>query len=61
VFETPDITAGLRIQEKARLQEARKDLAHAENQTETLQRRKKRLEDEKSGLNAEDLIPTPIR
>ena len=57
VFDTPDITTGLGIQEKARLQEARKDLAHAENQIETLQRRKKRLEDEKSGLNAEDLIP----
>lgn len=57
VFDPPDITAGLGIQEKARLQEARKDLTHAENQIETLQRRKERLEDEKSGLNAEDLIP----
>jgi|GEM_PF-5380658 len=57
VFDTPDITPGLGIQEKARLQEARKDLAHSENQIETLQRRKNRLEDEKSGLNAEDLIP----
>lgn len=57
VFDTPEITVGLGIQEKARLQEARKDLAHAENQIEALQRRKKRLEDEKSGLNAEELIP----
>lgn len=57
IFDSPDITTGLGIQEKARLQEARKDFAHAENQIETLQRRKNNLEDEKSRLNAEELIP----
>jgi len=58
MLEIADVTAGLGVQEKARLQEARKDLAHAENHIKTLERRETRLQDELSGLNPEDLKPT---
>jgi uncharacterized membrane protein (DUF106 family) len=56
-FDGPDIMSGLGNRERARLQEARKDLAHVKKEIETLQSRKERLENKKSGLQEEDLIP----
>lgn len=60
VFDSPDISTGLGIQEKSRLEEARKDLTYAENQIKTLERRQNRLQDELSGLKPEDLVPTLV-
>lgn len=59
-FPPSNRVLGLNAREQQNLEEARQSLRDAENEIETLIRRKDRLEREKAGLHPEDLIPTLI-